>query len=121
MAKVWNRNNLIPWICNEEEEDFFAALGDYRLRVEQIGKDQWWWNVSYRNHDIMTDLNNFATCRTNAILLAEGVYYGHKAACMETNLSLMSMLLKENKHPGPTNHQWTIKPKNHFGDDGNQN
>lgn len=107
MAKVWKRNHYIPWVCDDDEQDFFAAVGDYRLRVEQMGENQWWWNVSFNTQDIMTDLNNFATCRTNAILLAEGVYYGHKAACMETRLSLLSTILQKNS--GPTNHQWIIK------------
>jgi hypothetical protein len=106
MARIWKKNNLIPWICNEDEEDFFAAIGNYRLRVEQIGSNQWWWNVTFDGNEIMTDLNNFATCRSNAINLAEGVYYGHKAACNEQNLTFLSRMQKQIK--AKSNHRWDI-------------
>jgi hypothetical protein len=116
MAKVWKKNNLIPWICNEDEEDFFASIGDYRFRVEQMGERQWWWNVTYKGDEIMTDLNNFASSKTNAVHLAEGVYYGHKAACNVQNLTFLSRIQKQAN--GKSNHLWDINQSKTNQDNG---
>lgn len=96
MAKIWKHEHPIPWICNEEEEDFFATIGDYSLRVEQMGKNQWWWRVYHLGEPIPTLLNEHATCKSSAINLAEGVYFGHLAA---TNAQKQTYIhqLKENR------------------------
>lgn len=97
MSKIWNENELIPWICNDDEEDFFASIGDYLFRVEQMNRRHWWWRVTFHGHAIQTPHNEFATCRINAIRLAEGVYYGHLAAMKENEQTVLNQLIKNRK------------------------
>ena len=99
MSKLWKFENPIPWITNDDKEDFFAAIGDYRLRVEQMDTLRWWWRVSYKEEPIKTALNEYSTCRTNAIRLAEGVYYGHLAACREYEQTIIKTFQTINKQP----------------------
>lgn len=93
MAKIWKEDHPIPWICNEDQKDFFAAIGNYSLRVEQMRNKQWWWRVSYYGDPIPTVLNEYASCRTTALRLAEGVYYGHLAAMSANEATYLSKLI----------------------------
>lgn len=99
MSKIWKQDSLIPWITNDEEEYFFASIGLYHLRVEQMDKQKWWWRVCYHDTPILTELNEHATCRGNAINLAEGVYYGHLAACREHENTIIKQFQANNKRP----------------------
>jgi hypothetical protein len=78
MAKIWKTHNEIPWICNSEEEDFSAHIGDYILRVEQLDNGIWWWQVSYQREPIMTTLLDTTSNKTQAIGRAEGVFTIHR-------------------------------------------
>jgi len=93
MSKVWREDHHIPWICNEDKEDFFATVGDYRLRVEQMSRKNWWWRVSYKKEAIGTILNEYASCRSSALNLAEGVYLGHQAAMRSNEQTIIAKLL----------------------------
>jgi hypothetical protein len=78
MAKIWNQNlEEIPWITNEDSEDFYAALGNYRLRVEQMDKGRWWWAVTYCEQEIITRIPRIVNSKYRAIGIAEGVYEAH--------------------------------------------
>lgn len=96
MAKIWKVSHPIPWLCDEDQQDFFAAIGDYRLRVEQMGPRSWWWRVTFQEEPIPTYHNEITSCRANAINLAEGVYSGHKVACNEFKQSFLSKIIQEN-------------------------
>lgn len=93
MAKIWNIEHPIPWICNESREDFFAQIGDYTLRVEQMATNNWWWRVYYKGDPIETSLNEHSTSKYRAIGLAEGLYLGHLAANKET---VINFILQKN-------------------------
>lgn len=78
MAKLWKGHWYpIPWVTNDDEEDFFASIGNYRLRVEQMDQGRWWWRVYIGEQEIHTALNEHASSKCRAIALAEGVYFGH--------------------------------------------
>lgn len=89
MAKVWNLEHPIPWICDEDKQDFFAQIGDYTLRVEQMDKNRWWWRVYYQGNPIPTKLDEFSAQKYRAIGLAEGLYLGHLAANKETVINFI--------------------------------
>ena len=78
MAEIWNQSlEEIPWITNEDQEDFHAAIGNYRLRVEQMDKGRWWWCVRYNEQDIITRIPSIVNSKYRAIGIAEGVYEAH--------------------------------------------
>lgn len=83
MARIWREYNEIPWICNSEEEDFMANVAGYCLRVEQLDKGIWWWEVSYLGKQIATTLNDTTETRGQAIGRAEGVFTMHR----QTNIN----------------------------------
>ncbi|MAN85604.1 MAG: hypothetical protein CL555_01650 [Algoriphagus sp.] len=97
MAKLWKNTDHIPWICDEDEQDFFASIGDYSLRVEQMDTRRWWWRVCHLGDPIPTLLNEHATCRSSAINLAEGVYFGHLAATRAQEQTYIYQLTKNRK------------------------
>lgn len=96
MAKLWKSDRYpIPWITNEEEEDFMATIGDYCLRVEQMDADHYWWRVYLCGEPIPTPHNEYAQTREQAIALAEGVYFGHISLVRKT-IILPSKLNQDN-------------------------
>lgn len=79
MAKLWNHNqNDIPWLTNEDEEDFVANINEYCLRVEQLDTGVWWWSVSFQHNQIMTTFRDTTDNKFRAIGLAEGLYEAHR-------------------------------------------
>ena len=78
MSKLWKSERYpIPWITNEDEEDFMAHIGDYCLRVEQMGTGHWWWRVYLGDQPVYTPFDEYSETKERAIALAEGVYFGH--------------------------------------------
>lgn len=83
MAKVWRKSHPIPWVCDNQETSFFAAIGDYRLKLELNSGNRWFWEVIYQGKDILPinqTISRFVSSKYYAIGLAEGVYMTHKEA-----------------------------------------
>lgn len=77
---------LIPWITDEDEQDFMATIGDYCLRVEQMDTEHYWWRVSLGDQPIYTPHDEYAETKEQAIALAEGVYFGHISPVRKLNI-----------------------------------
>jgi hypothetical protein len=91
MAKVWKKDHPIPWICNEEENTFFAATGDYRLKVELRSGNRWFWEVTYKGEDVLPinqTVSRYVASKFHAIGLSEGVYMGHKESGLEPEFEI---------------------------------
>lgn len=106
MAKLWNHDHPIPWICDEKEHFFFASTGEYKLRVEKKSQATWFWNVSYKGDSITSDtVSSFVRSKQYALGLAEGVYIGHKAGKIKSDepeirffISGVNDLIKQDNH-----------------------
>lgn len=99
MAKLYRNNQKVPWITNEDEEDFFASIGDYKLRVEQMDDRHWWWRVTYKDDPIPTPYEERTSCRSKALQLCEGVYFGHSWAIkLQSNTYLEQQIKKNQSH-----------------------
>lgn len=85
MAKIWRVHNEIPWICNSEEEDLMATIGDYVLRVEQLDRGLYWWEVRYQHQPIQTTLLDTTSTKEQAIGRAEGVFTMHRQMHVKSN------------------------------------
>ena len=57
-------------------DDFKATCGDYLLRAEQVGKDQWWW-MTYFNGDELK-VESWASTEEEAMDRAELAMLRHK-------------------------------------------
>jgi hypothetical protein len=95
MPKPFKYRYRIPWICNEDETEFFAHIGSYDLRAKKIGSLQWWFSVSFEKKPIETQLDDHATCQTQALTLAEGVYVGHMAAIEAYNQTYVDFITRK--------------------------
>jgi hypothetical protein len=85
MAKIWRTHNEIPWICNSEEEDLMATIGDYVLKVEQLDVGIYWWQVSYQNQQIESTLLDTTGNKEQAIGRAEGLFALHRQRQVTTS------------------------------------
>jgi len=78
MVEIYNRNiEHIPWVCNQKEEDFFATIEQYKLRVEKMDVNRYWWSVSYLGYPIVHRIPSIVDSKERAIGLAEGIYEAH--------------------------------------------
>jgi len=65
-------------------DDFTAKEGDYMLRVEQMDKKIWWWEVYYQNEPIMGHCHYQPETEEQAKAFSEMVYLAHKMALTQT-------------------------------------
>jgi hypothetical protein len=86
MARIWNYDHPIPWICNEAGDEFRADIGKYHLQVIRKESQNWQWRVYHLDERIETRLNEFALNKHRAIGLAEGLYLAHELLYKDTEI-----------------------------------
>ena len=68
---------MIEWE-NLSDDDFISIQGDYKLRVEQMDYDCWWWEVYYKDDPVMGHCHYQPETEELAKAFAEMVYLAHK-------------------------------------------
>jgi len=72
----------IEW-KNLADDDFIASKYDYKLRVEQMDDDVWWWEVYYKGRPLMGHCSYQPETEELAKAFAEMVYLAHNMALKE--------------------------------------
>lgn len=76
MERIWKQTNGDP-------DDILCVIGDYMLRVEWMDKRQWWYNVYYKDDELLHDYMTVKT-KEEAKWMAETFYFVHKSAIDST-------------------------------------
>lgn len=79
MAKVWQKTTMVPWICNDTEDNFFAHKGNYRLEVNRVKEGTYEVQVFRCGIPLIKSKDSIISPKHRAIGFAEGVYSAYVA------------------------------------------